>query len=109
MHVDEDVYPSSKEFVASRFEAMRDPSNPGKTARVQMISTNPEYILFGFGKHACPGRFFAVNELKVIISHLILNYEVKFEKQRDYPPPSWSGQMYVPNQEAEIMIRKKQI
>jgi len=35
------------------------------------------YIGFGHGMHACPGRFFAGNELKVALAHLLLKYDWK--------------------------------
>ncbi|CAG8555944.1 568_t:CDS:10 [Diversispora eburnea] len=35
------------------------------------------YFVFGSGKHACPGRFFAVNEIKIGMHKLILNYHIK--------------------------------
>ncbi|RHZ85947.1 hypothetical protein Glove_58g60 [Diversispora epigaea] len=35
------------------------------------------YLIFGSGKHACPGRFLAVNEIKIGMHKLILNYHIK--------------------------------
>jgi cytochrome P450 len=32
---------------------------------------------FGFGRHACPGRFFAANEIKLILSRILLDYDIK--------------------------------
>jgi cytochrome P450 len=34
------------------------------------VSTSNEHIIFGHGKHACPGGFFASNEIKIILIHL---------------------------------------
>jgi cytochrome P450 len=31
----------------------------------------------GHGKSACPGRFFASSEVKILFAHLLLNYEWK--------------------------------
>ncbi|RHZ70121.1 hypothetical protein Glove_275g15 [Diversispora epigaea] len=39
--------------------------------------TDKNYFIFGSGRHACPGRFFAVNEIKVGLHKLILNYHIK--------------------------------
>ena len=36
-------------------------------------------MTFGHGKFACPGRFFASNESKIILALLLLRYEVRFE------------------------------
>ncbi|GES85599.1 cytochrome P450 [Rhizophagus clarus] len=34
------------------------------------------YIIFGGGRHACPGRFFAINETKLFLHKFILRYKV---------------------------------
>jgi cytochrome P450 len=34
------------------------------------------YIVFGSGKFACPGRFFAINEIKLLLHELILKYKI---------------------------------
>jgi len=34
---------------------------------------------FGLGKDACPGRFFASNQIKIVLAHLIRNYNMALE------------------------------
>lgn len=36
-----------------------------------------EYLAFGLGAHACPGRFFAANEIKYIISEIITRFNIR--------------------------------
>ncbi|RHZ80794.1 hypothetical protein Glove_132g15 [Diversispora epigaea] len=49
------------------------------------------YYAFGAGKHACPGRFLAINEIKICVHKLILNYHIKTESgktdERGYDGP----------------------
>ncbi|PKK59792.1 cytochrome P450 [Rhizophagus irregularis] len=57
------------------------------------------FMLFGGGKHACPGRHFAINEIKFFLHNIILKYNIctksgKIEGRRMYGPtayPSSSG------------------
>ncbi|GES74477.1 cytochrome P450 [Rhizophagus clarus] len=57
------------------------------------------YLSFGGGKHACPGRYFAINEIKFFMHNMILNYNFrtasgKIEKRRMIGPmalPSSGG------------------
>ncbi|KAL7940043.1 putative P450 monooxygenase [Trichoderma barbatum] len=42
------------------------------------ISTAPEHLAFGYGKFACPGRFFTANELKIALINILLKYDIKF-------------------------------
>jgi cytochrome P450 len=32
---------------------------------------------FGYGRHACPGRFFAANEIKLILARIVLQYDLR--------------------------------
>lgn len=42
----------------------------------QATKISEDFLLFGLGKHACPGRFFAVQEAKVLISVLLRSYKL---------------------------------
>lgn len=43
----------------------------------QMVTVSPTALTFGYGRHACPGRFFAANEIKMILGRAILEYDIK--------------------------------
>jgi cytochrome P450 len=45
----------------------------------QLQTTNEQNLGFGYGKHSCPGRFFAANEIKMILARLLLDYDLKNE------------------------------
>ncbi|CAG8648820.1 4381_t:CDS:2, partial [Scutellospora calospora] len=40
------------------------------------------FIIFGGGKHACPGRSLAVNEVKVFLHKVMLKYNVSIENEK---------------------------
>ncbi|KAE8150967.1 cytochrome P450 [Aspergillus avenaceus] len=42
-----------------------------------LASTSPRHVAFGIGRSACPGRFFAANEAKIILATLFLAYDVR--------------------------------
>ncbi|CAB4392603.1 cytochrome P450 [Rhizophagus irregularis] len=48
-----------------------------KNSSASKVSKN--FIVFGGGKHACPGRFFAVNEIKFFMHNAILKYNFRTE------------------------------
>ncbi|CAB4488295.1 unnamed protein product [Rhizophagus irregularis] len=68
-----------------------------KNAPASKISKN--FVLFGAGKHACPGRYFAISEIKFFMHNIILKYNIrtesgKIEGRKLYGPtayPSPSG------------------
>ena len=41
---------------------------------------------FGYGPHSCPGRFFAVHEMKLVIAHIVTHYDFKL-KDRNHQTP----------------------
>lgn len=45
------------------------------------------FLGFGFGLHACPGRFFAINEVKIFIATMVLNYDIQPMKTRPKMTP----------------------
>ena len=73
-----------------------------------MVTPTNSYLLFGQGRHACPGRFFAVNEIKVMLAHVILTYDVKFGDEQKGPPPSWwYNESVFPDPTKEVLFRAR--
>ena len=70
---DPDVYENPEKWDGYRFLRLRD--TPGREHTAQLVSTSPNHLGFGHGEHACPGRFFAANEVKISLAHLLLNYD----------------------------------
>ncbi|KAK3684117.1 putative cytochrome P450 monooxygenase [Podospora appendiculata] len=58
-----------------RFLRMRE--TPGREHQAQLVSTGPDHLGFGHGQHACPGRFFAANEVKIALVQLLLKYDFR--------------------------------
>ncbi|KAI0076796.1 cytochrome P450 [Panus rudis PR-1116 ss-1] len=106
MHRNEDHYPNPEVFDPFRFSNMRE-GDVGETTKHQFVSTSTDYIAFGHGKHACPGRFFAANELKAMLAHTILSYDMKFEKEGVRPEDLWVGESCVPNPLTPVLFRKR--
>ncbi|KAG2224162.1 hypothetical protein INT45_000177, partial [Circinella minor] len=44
-----------------------------------------DYLVFGEGKHACPGRWFAIQEIKTIVSLILRNYTIKASSPVEFP------------------------
>lgn len=67
---------------AYRWVRMRD--DPARQNAAHLVSTTPEHSAFGHGQHACPGRFFAANEIKVALLGILIKYD--FELPADTLP-----------------------
>ncbi len=42
-----------------------------------LVSTSVDHVGFGHGQQACPGRFFAASEIKIVFVYLLLSYDWK--------------------------------
>ncbi|KAF8528499.1 cytochrome P450 [Hysterangium stoloniferum] len=103
MHLDDEVYADAGVFNGFRFSGIN-----GQGVKSQLSSTNPDFIRFGHGRHACPGRFFVANELKVMLAYTVLNYDVKMEKEGMRPTNRWAGLSCAPDTKASVMFRRRQ-
>ncbi|KAF9230013.1 cytochrome P450, partial [Melanogaster broomeanus] len=76
-HLDDELYENARKFDPFRFANMRSEDEDG--INNQFVSLSPEYLPFGLGRHACPGRYFAANELKSMLAHVVTSYDIKLE------------------------------
>ncbi|KAJ7021773.1 cytochrome P450 [Mycena alexandri] len=103
-HHDERNYPNAQIFDPFRFSRMRDVAGEG--LKHQMVTPSPSFLTFGLGRHACPGRFFAVNEQKLIMAHVILTYDFRLEDGLR-PEDEWLGLMQGANTSAKVLFRRR--
>lgn len=104
---DEAFYEDANTFKPFRFAEKRKEEDVEyvKRARLAAATTNPEFLAFGHGKHACPGRFFAVGQLKMILGYMLMNYEIDMLDER--PPDIFVGVAKLPPLASKIRIRRK--
>ncbi|KAF2689091.1 ent-kaurene oxidase [Lentithecium fluviatile CBS 122367] len=76
---DSENYDDPETFDGFRFAKIRAGGTATDHARNQFVTTNEQNLLFGYGRHACPGRFFAANEIKMIVARLLLDFDFKNE------------------------------
>lgn len=78
---DPEVFPGPLEFDPLRFYRLRQSARAQGSvegaALNQFVSVSQNSLTFGYGRHACPGRFFAANEIKMILANVLLEYDVR--------------------------------
>lgn len=94
--------------------------------RLSMVTTSENYLPFGHGKHAwynpfflqcplslcmanaftsSPGRFFAANEIKLLIAYVMLHYEI--EALPELPPNKWIDDNVLAHTDVQVNIRRR--
>ena len=53
-----------------------------------------------------PGRFFAVNMIKVMMAHVVLTYDIMMS---ELPQIQWFGLARIPDNSAEVLFRKRRV
>ncbi|KAI0640040.1 cytochrome P450 [Trametes polyzona] len=107
IHHDGSIYENPEVFDPFRFSRMREQSEE-QASKHQFVNTSVNYIPFGHGKHACPGRFFASNELKALLAYIILNYDLKLGEAGYSDSTVFDGLSVVPAVDAQVMFRKRE-
>ncbi|KAF8665622.1 hypothetical protein AX16_000077 [Volvariella volvacea WC 439] len=105
IHHEEKYYPDPWVFDAFRFSKLRE--QEGSPTNHLAVGLPIEWLVFGSGKHACPGRFFAVNEVKCLLVHVLLHYDIKFLDGHGRPKDQPFGTTTMPNQSAKILFRER--
>ena len=125
LHHDKNFYENPDVFEPFRFAHMRE--EDGKGTKRQFASMSTEYVPFGLGKNVwydlassifyrdllagyflySPGRFFAAIELKFMLAHLLVTYDVKLEDNTTHPQSWHIGTYIAANPRAKVLFRNR--
>lgn len=97
-------FPNPDTYDMYRFLRIRE--DPSGANKAQLVTTMPDFIPFGHGKYACPGRFFVSNEIKLALCHLLLKYDWKLAPGTT-TEPIVSGQFLTINPNAQLVYRRR--
>ncbi|KAG5984138.1 hypothetical protein E4U55_005937 [Claviceps digitariae] len=103
-HWDAASYEQPQQFDGYRFYKMRQ--IPGKENIAQLVSVSPQHMGFGYGLHACPGRFFASEEIKLVLCHILMKYDIKLVEGTNIEPRKFGLNMTA-NPSAKLAVRRR--
>ncbi|EJD49224.1 cytochrome P450 [Auricularia subglabra TFB-10046 SS5] len=101
-HHDPAIYADAGTFDGYRFYNPREPELSDR-----VTSPSVEYLTFGTGRHVCPGRFWAANEMKAMMAYMVTHYDMKMEQEGVVPAETWFGAAVIPDRTARMLIRKR--
>ncbi|KAI5920334.1 cytochrome P450 [Camillea tinctor] len=105
IHLDPDNYVDPERFDAFRFSRSFENGDRRGGEQEFITTATPSFMPFGYGRHVCPGRWFAAQSMKQTLAYLVLNYDVEL-----VGPPSKRKallNMMVPPVDTQIRIRQK--
>ncbi|KAI0400747.1 cytochrome P450 [Xylaria palmicola] len=111
IHHDEGNYADAMRFDAFRFaRGQQKGHQDGEGEREKrppqsLVSTSDKFMGFSHGAHACPGRFFATNQLKIALGHIALLYDIEPIPER--PVNQWFFGHIAPPLTETLRVRRR--
>lgn len=103
---DPDVTPEPDTFDGLRYYRLREHSTEGH--KLDFATVDGTNMNFGAGPYACPGRFFASMELKLLLAHLLLKFDFRFPSGTSRPALLVVDEFVAPLPWAKVMVRRRQ-
>jgi cytochrome P450 len=77
-------------------------------ASVAWVAVHPSSLAFGYGRHACPGRFFTAAEVKALMAYILRNFDFKFpDGKTDRPPNLVFETQNLPDPAVRILFKRR--
>ncbi|KAJ5751825.1 Cytochrome P450 [Penicillium odoratum] len=74
----------------------------------KLVDVSPDYLVFGMGVHACPGRWMASVLMKLALAHLVLHFDILPDGIHGPLTGSLSfEEFYVPNFGLKLRLRRR--
>ncbi|TRM61621.1 cytochrome P450 [Schizophyllum amplum] len=82
--------------------------------RDDLTHADPTSLGFGLGRTACPGRFFAATLMKMMLAHMVFDYDLAFDPKKARvgeesarPINKWFSGHCIPDPAAKVYFRKR--
>ncbi|KAI9771200.1 MAG: hypothetical protein M1839_002859 [Geoglossum umbratile] len=106
IHGSPKLWENPETYNGMRFHELR--KQPGNENRYQFASLGSDAPGWGDGSMACPGRMFANNTIKIALSHILLNYDIKFRDGEGKPSrTSLPNGSQSPDLKAKFLFRSR--
>lgn len=104
---DSAIHSNPNTFDAYRHLRKRQESD---THKFHFASVSEDLLNWGAGRHACPGRFFAQETLKLLIIHLLTHYEFKHAEGTEKTPRFLPSNLFlIPNPALPILFKDRKV
>ncbi|KAK9852551.1 hypothetical protein MYU51_008431 [Penicillium brevicompactum] len=76
----------------------------------RLVDLSPDYLVFGMGAHACPGRWMASALMKLALAHILTRYDILLPDSSSGPLAGSLSfeEFYVPNFGLKIAFRQRE-
>ncbi|KAI8166282.1 Cytochrome P450 monooxygenase ccsD [Colletotrichum sp. SAR 10_70] len=100
-----ELWENPDKFDMDRFYRLRELS--GNDNRYHFVTTSSNSPGWGDGLQACPGRFFATSTLKIVMAHVVMNYDIRLSKVAPLKSSPLVNGSYAPDNSVEILFKSR--
>lgn len=109
MYLDAAIYEDPDQF--DPFPRHHRRQQDDEANKHQYVMTSSKHLHFGHGKHACPGGFFASNDIKVLMALVTMRYDIRLTNVPGGLDEVWHGYrrklMRVPLRNIKVKFRDR--
>ena len=106
INFDPEIYPDPDTFDGLRFYELRH-AVQGDEKKFQLTSITKEQMQFGMGRHACPGRWIASHQVKLILAQLLTKYDLGLEPGKGRPKTVLFQTNQFPDPQGQILFKNR--
>jgi cytochrome P450 len=109
--MDPAIFPNAEEFQPWRWFELRSQAERENRSTVPYLasSISSENLFWGYGRNACPGRFMAATEIKLLVAWMLHHFDITFPKGQDSRPESlFMDERVVPDPNQDIGFQLRQ-
>ncbi|KAJ3495013.1 hypothetical protein NLJ89_g10697 [Agrocybe chaxingu] len=101
LYGDEEIHPWPPTFDGFRYLC------EDNSSQVMLTKPTLDSQAFGYGRHVCPGCFLGSYQLKTVIAHILMTYDLPSDEALDSSVTVSKGAENVPNIKAAILLKKR--
>jgi cytochrome P450 len=101
---DPEYYPDPLNFDGLRFFKLRQNEGEDKMHQFTALGSN---VSWGIGKFACPGRFWASANIKLLLIELILKYDISFPEGQSKSERIAAGEKLKTSFTQQVVLRPR--
>ncbi|KAI1127654.1 cytochrome P450 [Nemania abortiva] len=104
---DPDIVPNPDKFDPMRSYRKRHANNRELINKYTAGQTDKNSLSFGYGGQACPGRYFAVAEIKLVLMRLLLEFDFKLQEGTARPNIMHADENVFMDPHAKLMMKTR--
>lgn len=103
------ITPEPQKFDPMRSYRKRHTANQDNLNRFLAGQSDPHNMWFGYGGQVCPGRYFAVSEIKLMLMPLPREFDFTSVPGKERPKPIYADENVILDPYAKVMMRRREL